>query len=99
MCFMATACVIPEAARLVKEEQFGPVLPVMRYDDPGGTIWTSGEAVAKRLDTGAVWVKRDFDLRFDIPFGGARKSGIGRQQGMEGLLKITQAPIINIALA
>jgi acyl-CoA reductase-like NAD-dependent aldehyde dehydrogenase len=46
---------IPDSARLVREEQFGPVLPVMSYDDIddaiartndtdyglGGTVWTS----------------------------------------------------------
>ena len=46
---------IPDTARLVREEQFGPVLPVMRYSDidevvqranntdfgMGGSVWSS----------------------------------------------------------
>ena len=46
---------IPDSARLVREEQFGPVLPILKYDDVadavarandseyglGGTVWTS----------------------------------------------------------
>lgn len=106
---------LPETARLVCEEQFGPVLPVLAYDDLdaaiaainasdyglGGTIWTGdferGESVAARIDSGTVWVNRHLDLPFDVPFGGAKQSGIGRQQGPEGLLEFTQAKVINAA--
>ena len=108
---------LPGDARLVVEEQFGPVLPVLAYDaldeaitainaseyGLGGTIWTSnpvrGEAVAIQIDSGTVWVNRHLDLPFDVPFGGARQSGSGRQQGLEGLHEFTQAKIINVAKA
>lgn len=104
---------IGDDARLVQEEQFGPILPVLPYDDLddvihrvnageyglGGTIWTGdpvrGEAVALRIESGTVWVNRHLDLPFDIAFGGAKQSGIGRQQGLEGLLEFTQARIVN----
>ncbi|MBB3957527.1 aldehyde dehydrogenase family protein [Novosphingobium sediminicola] len=106
---------LPDDARLVREEQFGPVLPVLPYDDLGqaiaavnaseyglgGTIWTGnperGELVAMLIDSGTVWVNRHLDLPFDVAFGGAKQSGLGRQQGIEGLLEFTQAKIINIA--
>lgn len=106
---------LPGDARLVREEQFGPVLPVLAYDDLGqaiaainaseyglgGTIWTGnperGEQVAMLIDSGTVWVNRHLDLPFDVAFGGAKQSGIGRQQGIEGLMEFTQAKIINIA--
>ncbi|WDF75114.1 aldehyde dehydrogenase family protein [Novosphingobium sp. KACC 22771] len=106
---------LPDDARLVREEQFGPVLPVLPYDDLGeavaainaseyglgGTIWTGdaerGERVAMLIDSGTVWVNRHLDLPFDVAFGGAKQSGLGRQQGMEGLLEFTQAKIINVA--
>jgi acyl-CoA reductase-like NAD-dependent aldehyde dehydrogenase len=105
---------IPHDARLVQEEQFGPILPVLRYDDLddaiasandsefglGGTVWTSdperGEQVAMRIDTGTVWVNRHLDLPFDVPFGGAKQSGIGRQQGIAGLEEFTQAKVVNV---
>jgi len=108
---------LPQDARLVREEQFGPVLPVLAYDDLdaaihainaseyglGGTIWTGdiqrGEKIAARIDSGTVWVNRHLDLPFDVPFGGAKQSGIGRQQGLEGLHEFTQAKVINIAKA
>lgn len=108
---------LPDDARLVREEQFGPVLPVLAYDDLddaiarandsdyglAGTVWTAdverGIAVASRIQSGTVWVNKAIDLPFDIPFGGAKQSGIGRQQGIEGMQDYTQARIVNAALA
>ena len=107
---------LPDSARLVREEQFGPVLPVLAYDDIdevitrandsdyglGGTVWTSntqrGIEIASRIETGTVWVNQHLALPFDVPFGGAKQSGIGRQQGVEGLEDFTQIRIINAAL-
>ena len=106
---------IPDDARLVREEQFGPVLPIMSYtnlDDAiarandseyglGGTVWSKdldkGQAVASQIDSGTVWVNKHLDLPFDIPFGGAKQSGIGVEYGQEGLEEFTQAKTVNIA--
>jgi acyl-CoA reductase-like NAD-dependent aldehyde dehydrogenase len=107
---------IPDSARLVREEQFGPVLPVLAYEDLddaiarvndseyglGGTIWTSNPErafeVAMKIDAGTVWVNKHLDLPFDVPFGGAKQSGFGAENGQEGLEEYTQAKIINMAL-
>lgn len=107
---------LPDDAPLVREEQFGPVLPILAYDDLddviarindtgyglGGSVWTSsperGIEVASRIESGTVWVNKGVDLPFDVPFGGAKKSGIGRQQGIEGLENFTQPRIVNVAL-
>jgi acyl-CoA reductase-like NAD-dependent aldehyde dehydrogenase len=108
---------IADDARLVREEQFGPVLPVMKYDDIddaiarandneyglGGTIWAGnvdrGVEVAMKIDSGTVWVNKHLDLPFDIPFGGSKQSGIGREGGDEGLFAYTQPHVVNIAKA
>jgi acyl-CoA reductase-like NAD-dependent aldehyde dehydrogenase len=107
---------IGDDARLVREEQFGPVLPVMKYDDVddaiarandtdyglGGTVWTSdvdrGVAVASRVQSGTVWVNKWLDMPFDVPFRGAKQSGIGAENGQEGIEEYTQARVINVAL-
>lgn len=107
---------IPDDARLVREEQFGPVLPVLKYDDIddaisrandseyglGGTIWSNdvgrGVEVAMKINSGTVWVNKHLDLPFDIPFGGSKQSGIGREGGDEGLFAYTQAHVVNVAL-
>ena len=108
---------LPDDARLVREEQFGPVIPVLAYDalddlvarvndsefGLAGSIWTSDPTraldLAMRLDTGTVWINKHLDLRFDVPFGGAKQSGIGREQGIEGVREFTQAKVINMAKA
>jgi acyl-CoA reductase-like NAD-dependent aldehyde dehydrogenase len=106
---------IPDNARLVREEQFGPVLPVLRYSDIdeviarandtefglGGSVWSSDRdrafEVAARLNAGTVWVNKHLDLGPDIPYAGAKQSGIGTELSQEGLEAFTQATIINMA--
>jgi len=108
---------IGDDSRLVREEQFGPVLPILKYDDIddaiartndteyglGGSVWTAdverGFAVASQMQSGTVWVNKSLDLPFDVPFRGAKNSGIGAENGIEGLEEYTQARIINVALA
>jgi acyl-CoA reductase-like NAD-dependent aldehyde dehydrogenase len=105
---------LPNDASLVREERFGPVLPVLRYSDIdevvarandtefglGGSVWSSDVdrafGVAARIDSGTVWVNKHFDLGLDIPFGGAKKSGLGAELGKEGLEEFTQATVINM---
>lgn len=104
-------------ARLVREEQFGPVLPVLPYDTIeeaigyaneieyglGGIVWTSdverGAEVASRIETGTIWVNRHLVLPKDIPFGGAKQSGIGVQNGVEGIEDFTQRRVLNVKKA
>jgi acyl-CoA reductase-like NAD-dependent aldehyde dehydrogenase len=106
---------IRDDARLVREEQFGPVLPVLRYSDIddaiarandtdfglGGSVWSSDRdrafEVAARINAGTVWVNKHLDLGPDIPYAGAKQSGIGTELGREGLEEFTQATIINVA--
>jgi acyl-CoA reductase-like NAD-dependent aldehyde dehydrogenase len=106
---------ISDDARLVREEQFGPVLPVLRYSDLdeviarandtdfglGGSVWSSDRdrafGVAARINAGTVWVNKHLDVGLDTPFAGAKQSGIGTEQGKEGLEEFTQATIINMA--
>jgi acyl-CoA reductase-like NAD-dependent aldehyde dehydrogenase len=106
---------IAEDSRLVREEQFGPVLPVLKYSDLddaiarandseyglGGTVWGAdlnrAYSVAQRIASGTVWVNKHLDLPPDIPFAGAKQSGLGAEMGQEGLEAFTQVRIINIA--
>jgi acyl-CoA reductase-like NAD-dependent aldehyde dehydrogenase len=106
---------IPDDARLVREEQFGPVTPVMKYKDVdeaiarandteyglGGTVWGSdleaAYTVAAKMDSGTVWVNKHLDLPPDVPFAGAKQSGIGAEMGHEGLEEFTQPKVINLA--
>jgi acyl-CoA reductase-like NAD-dependent aldehyde dehydrogenase len=107
---------IPDSARLVREEQFGPVLPVLSFEDVddaiarandtdyglGGSVWAGdverGIDVASKVQSGTVWVNKWLDMPFDVPFRGAKQSGIGGENGQEGIEEYTQARIINVAL-
>ena len=106
---------IPDDARLVREEQFGPVLPVMRYSDLEdaiarandsefglcGSVWgrdgARAQAVARRMNSGTVWVNKTLDINPNYPFRGAKQSGIGAELGRAVLEEYTQAKVINIA--
>jgi len=106
---------ITDGSRLVDEEQFGPVLPVIKYSDPedalvranaspyglGGSIWSSdldrAYALAERMESGTVWINKHSELAPNIPFGGAKQSGLGVELGEEGLMEFTQLQVINMA--
>jgi acyl-CoA reductase-like NAD-dependent aldehyde dehydrogenase len=107
---------ISDGVRLVDEEQFGPVLPVIKYSDPedalaranaspyglGGSVWSKdvarAHAIAERMDAGTVWINKHLDLAPNIPFGGAKQSGIGTEMGEDGIAEFTQLQVINAAV-
>ena len=106
---------IGDDARPVAEEQFGPVLPVLRFSDPedalsrangtpwglGGSVWgrdrDKARDIALRMDAGQVWINKHLDFGPNIPFGGARQSGIGVEFAEEGLAEFTQIHIVDEA--
>jgi acyl-CoA reductase-like NAD-dependent aldehyde dehydrogenase len=106
---------ISDGTRLVDEEQFGPVLPVIRFEDPfdavarananpyalGGSIWSKDLELAKdlalRMDSGTTWINKHAELAPNIPFGGAKMSGLGTELGEAGLHEFTQLSVINMA--
>jgi acyl-CoA reductase-like NAD-dependent aldehyde dehydrogenase len=106
---------IPDTARLVREEQFGPVLPLLSYKSIdevierandsvyglGGSIWSADPeralAVALRINSGIVWVNCHMSLTPDVAVGGAKQSGIGAEQGVEGLEEFTQRHVVWVA--
>jgi acyl-CoA reductase-like NAD-dependent aldehyde dehydrogenase len=91
--------------RVVTEEQFGPVIPVIPFETEAeairmandnwaglsGSVWTADPKAANRvggqLVCGYVWVNDHGATRLDLraPFGGMKSSGIGREQGIEGV--------------
>jgi acyl-CoA reductase-like NAD-dependent aldehyde dehydrogenase len=95
----------PEDARVVREEAFGPVLPLLKFGDIddviarandseyglAGAVWSAdvekAKEVARRLETGTVWINSNLMLRPDVPFAGHKQSGFGVENGIEGLLE------------
>jgi acyl-CoA reductase-like NAD-dependent aldehyde dehydrogenase len=91
--------------RVVTEEQFGPVIPIIPFETEqeaiqaandswaglAGSVWTADRETANRVGgqmvCGYVWVNDHGATRLDLraPFGGMKASGIGREQGIEGI--------------
>jgi len=106
---------IEDGSRLVDEEQFGPVLPVIKIKDAedalaranaslyglGGSVWSNdldaAYDLAGRMEAGTVWINKHADLAPNVPFGGAKFSGLGTELGEEGLAEFTQVQVINAA--
>jgi len=105
---------LDDEAPLVREEQFGPVLPVLVYDDIedvvrranatefglGASVWTQDSArganIARRIEAGLVWVNRHGGNGRDVPFGGAKHSGYGREQGVAGMQSYMEMQAVTV---
>src|SRR3954447_12373058 len=90
-------------SRLMREEVFGPVLPVLRYADfgdaiarandtsygLGSSIWTHDvrriHRAAREIDAGMTWVNQIHYGYDELPFGGVKDSGFGKEHGLEAL--------------
>ncbi|HEX3613513.1 MAG TPA: aldehyde dehydrogenase family protein [Sporichthyaceae bacterium] len=96
----------PHDSRIVQEEPFGPILPLIKYSDVdeavakandtrfglGGSVWGPqplANEVALRIETGTVWVNEIHVHGIDLPFGGHKESGVGVENGAEGLAEFT----------
>ncbi|MFC3568170.1 aldehyde dehydrogenase family protein [Paracoccus simplex] len=106
---------VRDGDRIVDEEQFGPILPVIRFEDVesavasanrldlglGGSVWGEDRAlarsVAERMESGTVWINKHLDFGPNMPFGGAKQSGLGVEFAEEGLHEFTQIRIVNEA--
>lgn len=106
---------VSDSDRIVAEEQFGPILPIIRFSDVddaiasangspwglGGSVWGAdieqARSVAERMDSGTVWINKHLDFGPNMPFGGAKQSGIGVEFAEEGLAEYTQIQVINEA--
>ncbi|HKT22484.1 MAG TPA: aldehyde dehydrogenase family protein, partial [Nitrososphaerales archaeon] len=68
-----------------------------------GDIWSKSLSrimkVAQRTRTGTVWVNRHLNPGPEVPFGGYKQSGLGRETGMEGLMEFMQTKHISLQLS
>lgn len=92
----------PES-RVLKEEVFGPALPIVRVKDLeeaiarandsiyglGSSIWTQdlnrATRAAEQLEAGYTWINSAQIIYDELPFGGFKQSGIGKEHGIEAL--------------
>jgi acyl-CoA reductase-like NAD-dependent aldehyde dehydrogenase len=93
---------VTDGMRIVDEEQFGPILPLVKFDDVddviaranadyglGGSVWSAdvdrAADIAARIESGQVWVNQHLAIGPHIPMAGFKQSGLGVEQGEEGL--------------
>ncbi|HWL46122.1 MAG TPA: aldehyde dehydrogenase family protein, partial [Sphingomonadaceae bacterium] len=66
------------------------------------SIWTRDVSVmhklAAKVKAGTVWGNCHSMIDPSLPFGGFKQSGIGREQGLEGLLNYTELKTVIVAL-
>jgi acyl-CoA reductase-like NAD-dependent aldehyde dehydrogenase len=104
---------VPEDSAIVTEEQFGPVLPVLVFDDVEDAIARanatsyglaasvfSGDAakaraIAARIEAGTVTVNKTIAFHENLPFGGAKESGLGVDGGQHAFAAYGQLHIID----
>ena len=64
----------------------------------GGVVFSDdaelAEQVAERLDTGMVWINSPQGTMADLPFGGTKRSGIGRELGSFGMDEFVNKKLI-----
>jgi succinate-semialdehyde dehydrogenase/glutarate-semialdehyde dehydrogenase len=66
-----------------------------------GSIWTGNIekaiAMAKKIETGSVFINSLIKSDPRLPFGGIKKSGYGRELGREGILEFVNAKTIAVS--
>ena len=105
---------VAEGVRIVDEEQFGPVLPVMTFTEIdeavarandttlglSASVWSAdaerGADVAAELECGTAWVNQHLSIVPNAPFGGAKWSGIGVENGRWGVEGFTQLQTLHV---
>ena len=105
----------PEDSRVVQEEPFGPILPMLRWSDEddvvarandtqwglGASVWGSdldrARRIAERIEAGTVWINEVHQYSPHQPFGGRKQSGLGCENGVDGLAEYTNWQTITLA--
>ena len=93
----------PHDSRVVREETFGPLLPVFKVKDVdeairlandsayglGSSVYTHNvkwiHRAAQEIESGMTWVNQLHFGYDELPFGGVKDSGIGREHGKEAI--------------
>lgn len=101
---------------IVREEIFGPVMSVLRFDDEAEVINRANNTpfglaagvftqnlqrahrVIAALDAGTCWINTYNITPIEMPFGGYKQSGIGRENSLVALEGYTQIKSVYVEL-
>jgi succinate-semialdehyde dehydrogenase/glutarate-semialdehyde dehydrogenase len=102
--------------KIVHEETFGPVLPIIAFDTEEEAIEQANQTeyglaayffardvgrvfrVAEALEYGIVGANEQYPVAPQVPFGGYKESGVGRENGAEGIEAFLETKTIGIGL-
>jgi succinate-semialdehyde dehydrogenase/glutarate-semialdehyde dehydrogenase len=94
---------VPDDARIVQEECFGPALPVFKVKNweeaveranrsiygLGSSVWSRDLAramwAAEKIESGYTWINSAQIIYDELPFGGVKWSGLGKEHGSEAV--------------
>ena len=66
----------------------------------GASVWSSdvarASAIAEEIDAGTTWVNQHVKLEPDVPFGGQKRSGVGREMGIWGLEEFCDLQVLSV---
>ena len=81
---------VDEAVELANDTNFGL----------GGTVFGTDTdkavEVARRIDTGMVYINHVTGIAPELPFGGTKRSGYGREQSPAGIYEFVNAKLIRV---
>ena len=101
---------------IVKEEIFGPVMCVLRFEDEAEAIRRANDTefglaagvftqnlqrahrVVAALDAGTCWINTYNITPIEMPFGGTKQSGLGRENSLAVLESYTQLKSVYVEL-
>lgn len=99
--------------KVVTEEVFGPVLPIIKFKDEKEALKIAhsteyglsafvyskdlkrADRIAHKLEAGQVSINGCSYFSTNAPFGGYKRSGIGRTKGDVGFMQVTQQKVIS----
>lgn len=107
---------VNEDMAIVKEEIFGPVCTVTKFDTEEEVVEMANDStyglaaavhttnintavrVAEAVKAGTLWINCYNMYNYQIPFGGFKQSGIGRELGKYALSNYTQVKAVHVRL-
>ncbi|AMM08277.1 Aldehyde dehydrogenase [Streptomyces albidoflavus] len=79
-----------EAVALANDSEYGL----------GGTVFCAdtdrARRVAERIETGMVWINHPTSTQADLPFGGIKRSGYGRELGHLGMREFVNRKLVRV---
>ncbi|KAF8669003.1 aldehyde dehydrogenase family [Rhizoctonia solani] len=104
----------PEDSKIVREEPFGPIVPLLKWSDEtdvikrandtnmglASSVWgkdlVTVERIAKQIEAGVVCMNEFNPVTPFAAFGGHKESGIGVENGLNGLLSYSNIQTLTL---